>query len=166
MHIDDWDDSFLSEVSPEAYVENLLATNINAPMICFQSHAGYCYYPTEIGSIHKAFQKEPGKMRRLVDLCHQAGMAMVGYYSLNFNAWAHDLHPDWRMLAQNGRSRRENEHGHYGLCCPNNLDYRAFVFAQIREILEYFTVEGMFYDMPFWPMCASAQPTKSAGGKR
>jgi hypothetical protein len=151
MHIDDWDESFLSDFSPEAYFKNLKTANITAPMIYFQAHTGYCYYPTATGYVHKAFQKDPGKMRRLVEHCHQSGMAVIGYYSLDFNTWAHDTHPQWRMLQKNGKSMRENEHSRYGLCCPNNPDYRNFVFTQIKEMLEYFSVEGMFYDMLFWP---------------
>ena len=151
MHIDDWDDTFLAEFSPESYFANLKAANINAPMVYFQSHAGYCYYPTKTGYVHKAFREEPDTIRRLVELCRRDGMAVIGYYSLNFNTWAHDRFPAWRMVQENGRSRRENEHSRYGLCCPNNAEYRAFVCAQIKEMLEYFGVEGMFYDMPFWP---------------
>ena len=33
MHIDDWDDSFLSEFSPEVYVENLKKAKINYAML-------------------------------------------------------------------------------------------------------------------------------------
>ena len=56
MHIDDWDDSFLSCFSPEKYVDNLKIANIQNAMLYFQSHVG---------------------------LCHQNGIAVTGYYSLN-----------------------------------------------------------------------------------
>lgn len=151
MHIEDWNDEFLSRFDPQTYVDNLIRAKINTPMIYFQSHVGYCYFPTRCARIHKAFEREPGRMRRLVDLCHANGMAVVGYYSLIYNTWAHDAHPQWRMVQHNGKSKRENDIYRYGLCCPNNMDYRAFVFEQIREMMEYFTVEGMFYDMLFWP---------------
>ncbi len=151
MHIDGWDERFLSEFSPEDYVTNLLAAKINAPMLYFQSHAGWCYYPTKFDCVHPAFREQPDRMRRLVDLCHEHGMAVVGYYSLNYNTWAHDQQPDWRMVDRNGLSNRERDNSRYGFCCPNNADYRKFVRDQIQEMLTYFKVEGMFYDMPFWP---------------
>ena len=47
MHIDAWDESFLSKFSPEEYLENLRIAHVNAPMIYFQSFAGWCYYPTK-----------------------------------------------------------------------------------------------------------------------
>ncbi len=164
MHIADWDPRFLSEFDPEAYVENLKKARIQGAMIYLQSHAGLCYYPTKSGRMHRAFEGREDAVRRLTELCRKEGIAVIGYYSLNYNTEEHDRHPEWRMLMPNGKSRRENGGGsdntefagsqqiaRYGLCCPNNPEYRAFVKEQIREIAEYFTVDGMFYDMLFWP---------------
>ena len=165
MHIDDWDDSFLSAFSPEVYVENLKTAKIQNAMLYFQSHVGLCYYPTKVGVMHRALVGREDLMKRTEQLCHENGIAVTGYYSLNYNTREHDRHPDWRMVEANGRSLRENlgaasaagaqafaslQGGRYGLCCPNNMDYRAFVFRQIDEMLEYFKVEGFFFDMPFW----------------
>lgn len=167
MHIEEWDESFLSAFSPEEYVENLKKAKIQNAMIYFQSHVGLCYYPTKSGKMHNGFTDKEDAMRRLADLCHKEGISVTGYYSLIFNTWAHDTHPEWQMLDENGVSRR-NANGtiqnlefagkshvaRYGLCCPNNPAYRAFVAEQIKEMAEYFVVDGMFYDMLFWPhMC-------------
>lgn len=161
MHIDDWDESFLSEFSPEVYVENLKTAKIQNAMLYFQSHVGLCYYPTKVGKMHRAFEKEPDKMRRLVDLCHQNGIQVTGYYSLNYNTLESDRHPDWRMQkAPDAEMAQESDSvtafatarsSRYGLCCPNHFEYREFVYKQIDEMLDYFTVEGLFFDMPFWP---------------
>ena len=51
MHIEDWDESFLSEFSPENYIENLKKAQINYAMIYFQSHAGLCYFPTKTSGV-------------------------------------------------------------------------------------------------------------------
>ena len=162
MHIDDWHEDFLREFSPEAYVENLKTAHVNYAMVYLQSHAGLCYFPTKTGTIHRRFEKEPDLIRRVVDLCHEAGIRVIGYYSLNYNTREHDRHPDWRALQENGRSLRENGSGgetlsfaspqqaRYGLCCPSNRDYRNFVYEQIDEMLAYFSVDALFFDMPFW----------------
>ncbi|MBQ9760925.1 MAG: hypothetical protein IJW16_06210 [Clostridia bacterium] len=165
MHIDDWDDSFLSRFDPESYVENLKRARVQSAMLYFQSHVGLCYYPTESGKMHRAFVGCEDKMRRLVDLCHENGITVTGYYSLIYNTYEHDRHPSWRMLDAEGYSHRERvgacadmefssskKPPRYGFCCPNNHEYRAFVKEQIKEMAAYFpTVEGMFYDMLFWP---------------
>ena len=150
MHIEDWDERFLSEFSPETYVENLKLAHINAPMIYLQAHTGHCYWPTKSGHMHSALRGREDMLRRLTDLCHEAGMSVVGYYSLIYNVYEEDRHPEWRLRDPEGRSPRQRG-GRYGLCCPNQPEYREFVDAQIREMGEYFKLDGIFYDMLFWP---------------
>ena len=178
MHIDDWNDEFLRDFSPEAYVENLKKAKVNYAMIYLQSHAGLCYFPTKTGVIHKRFEKEPDLIKRVVDMCHEAGMKVIGYYSLNYNTREHDNHPDWRQLQENGKSRRENGSGEkedlaftspqlarYGFCCPSNHDYRQFVYDQIDEMLQYFQLDALFFDMPFWAhTCHCEHCLKTFGG--
>lgn len=184
MHIDDWNPEFLSKFSPKKYVKNLKKAKINSAMLYFQSHVGLCYYPTKVGKMHAGFVGKEDAMRQLVDLCHDEGIFVTGYYSLIYNTSEHDRHPEWRMVNENGLSRRERAEAgddaeftdnqkaaRYGFCCPNNADYRAFVAEQIHEMAEYFpTVDGMFYDMLFWPhMCycnsCKARWAREVGGE-
>lgn len=160
MHIEDWNDDFLSMFSPEEYFDNLLLARIQLVMIPFQSHVGYCYYPAKVGRIHRAFKNKEDIMKRLIALCQQADIGVVGYYSLIFNNFAHDNYPAWRIVGKDGTSSRGKGTIRYGFCCPNNFEYRQFVYAQMKEISEYFMVNGMFFDMPFWPeqcYCGSCQ---------
>lgn len=152
MHIADWDEKFLSEFSPEDYVANLKESKIQLAMIYLQSHFGLCNWPTKSGKTHNHFIKKPNDIKVLIDLCRKNGIKVIGYYSLNFNQWAHDEHKDWRMLTENGVSCRENNiSDRSGLCCPNNKNYRNFVYEQIDEMLDYFELDGMFFDMLYWP---------------
>lgn len=164
MHIEDWDDSFLREFSPEEYVENLKRAKINDAMLYLQSHVGLCYWPTESGVMHKALRGREDLIRRVEETCHAEGIYVTGYYSLIYNCREHDRHPEWRMTDARGGSRRERGIGEgastaafstaaaarYGLVCPNNLEYRAFVREQVREMLKYFRLDAIFFDMPFW----------------
>ena len=151
MHIDDWSDEFLSAFSPEEYFRLLKKANVQVAMIYLQSHLGLCYWPSQTGKVHRHFIDKPDDMKKLIDLCRRNGIRVVGYYSLNFNTWAHDQHPDWRMREADGLSRRESDKGQrYGLVCPNNGDYREFVFRQIDEMLAFFELDGIFFDMLFW----------------
>ena len=163
MHIDDWNDEFLSKFSPEEYFENLKKAKIQNAMIYFQSHVGLCYYPTKSGKMHNAFLGREDMMKRLVHMCRNEGIAFTGYYSLMFNNWAYHNHPEWRLVCEgyepfggknnfdDGFECASNDINRYGICCPNNTEYRAFVYEQIKEMLEYFDVDGMFYDMSYWP---------------
>ena len=125
MHIADWDDRFLSEFSAEDYFQNLKNAKVTAAMIYFQSHAGLCNYPTESGKMHNAFKGREDEVKKLVDLCRENGIAVIGYYSLVYNTWAADTHPEWRLIHEDGGSNR-TKGSRYGLCCPNNPEYRQF----------------------------------------
>jgi len=150
MHIEDWNPEFLSEFSVDDYHKNLITGKIQSPMIYLQSHVGHCYWPTATGHMHGALKGKEDMIRQLVDKCRASGMAVVGYYSLIYNTYEEDRHPEWKLANKDGSSSRTNG-GRYGLCCPNNMEYREFVFKQIAEMLDYFTLDGMFYDMLFWP---------------
>ncbi len=150
MHIEDWDEEFLSRFDPDAYFRDLRAAHVASPMIYLQSHVGYCYWPTKSGRMHRAFVGREGLMRRLFDLCHGDGMQVIAYYSLVYNNWACEEHPEWRMLDVAGKGSRESGE-RYGWCCPNNAAYRAFVDTQVGEMCAYVAFEGIFFDMTFWP---------------
>lgn len=149
MHIEDWDDKFLSEFDPDKYFENLKRARIQCAMIYLQSHVGLCNFPTKVAAEHKAFRGND-KIQRLIKLCRENGIKVVGYYSLIHNNWAEIHHPEWKMIEADGRTPREKG-GRYGFVCPNNAEYRDFVVEQIKEMHENFEMDGVFYDMPFWP---------------
>lgn len=121
MHIADWNDEFLSKFSPETYFDMLKKANVQVAMIYLQSHLGYCNWQSKTGKTHKHFEEHPVDIKCLIDMCRADGISVVGYYSLNYNQWAHDTHSEWRMLEKNGKSCRENnKNNRSGLCCLNN----------------------------------------------
>ena len=158
MHIDDWDPAFLSELSGEEYVKNLKIAKIQSAMIYLQSHVGLCNYPTKTGKMHNAFIGREDTFKELISSCRSEGISVTGYYSLIYNNWAYDNHPEWRIVkaedAGKAPERGAFRGSRYGLVCPNNPDYLKFTEEQIREMAEYTELDGMFYDMLFWPhMC-------------
>ena len=150
MHINDTDELFLSKFCADEYYDCLVRARIQSPMIYLQSHTGLCNYPTETARTHKHFLKGENELKRLIAKCKVGGMSVVGYYSLIFNNCAIEAHPEWEMKYPDGTTWRD--HGQrYGLCCPNNADYREFVKAQIDELArEFKNIDGLFFDMPYW----------------
>ena len=167
MHINDWSEEFLSELDVESYVSALKKGRFQNAMIYLQSHVGLCYFPTKVGTMHRTFIGREYLMKRLIDRCHEEGIAVTAYYSLNYNTIEHDNHQDWRMVTEGGKSVREGgiasdsqgknqvfasaKRARYGLCCPNSMGYREFTYKQIEEMLNFAgDIEGVFFDMPFW----------------
>ena len=160
MHIHDTDEKFLSVFNAEEYYQNLLRAKIQSPMIYLHSHVGLCNYPTQTGRTHNKFIDGENQIKKLIQLCKDGGMKVVGYYSLIFNNWAVETHPDWEQVDEKGKTWRQRGQ-RYGLCCPNNADYREFVKAQIDELAKEFTnLDGLFFDMPYWEITCCCDSCK------
>ena len=156
MHIDDWNEEFLSRINPKEYVEALADAGVQCAMVKAKPHTGLCYWPCDTGRMHRGL-KGRDFFGEMVQLCHEKGIAVIAYYTQIFDNWAYDNHPDWRLVAPDGRTFREYRHkdqfrnGRYGICCPNNPGYRAYVKANLEELNRKYDFEGMFLDMTFWP---------------
>jgi len=160
MHIEDWDEKFLSQFDPKKYVELLKVANVTTAMIYANSHVGYCYWPTKIGHMHGGI-KGRDILGEVIELCHKEGINVVIYYSLIYNNWAYEKEPSWRIVLADGKTSREvqDRSGRYGVCCPNS-GYREFALSQIDELCSNYNFEGIFFDMTFWPgvcYCKSCQ---------
>ncbi|MDR0450248.1 MAG: alpha-L-fucosidase [Treponema sp.] len=162
MHIDGWDEEFLSRFDPEQYFRCLKKAQVTGPMIYVHSHAGWCNWPSASGEMHPGWKGE-NKIAKLFDLCCNAGMDVIAYYSLIYNNRVYLHHPEWRMIDIDGLgSRGDNPdpsqktmmggRGRYGLLCPNSKGYREYLKKQFIEITETYKFKGIFLDMTFWPM--------------
>lgn len=155
MHIEDWDERFMSRFDASRYVDLLKKAHIQSAMVYANSHVGYCYWPTKIGHQHRGL-KGRDILGEVIEGCHNADMDVIAYYSVIFNNWAYETHPEWRMVDIEGKASRQKPEPYsvdatrYGTCCPNNSEYRAFEEAQIKEICDGYSFEGIFFDMNFW----------------
>lgn len=156
MHIDDWNETFLSKIDCDEYVQALVDAGVQAAMVKAKPHTGLCYWPSDIGRMHRGL-KGRDFFGEMVTKCHQNGIVVIAYFTQIFDNWAYDNHVDWRLIAPDGKEFREYRgmdnfrNGRYGIVCPNNPDYRAYVKANLQELNRKYDFEGMFLDMTFWP---------------
>lgn len=144
MHIPDWDERFMAKFDARRYVNALCQMHVNSLMHYANSHVGLCYYPTKVGAMHKGLARRD-IFGEVLQLCKERDIAIIAYYSVIYNNWAYIEHPEWRMLPWGIRRT-----GRYGVCCPNS-PYRQFALAQIDEIVSGYDLDGIFFDMTFWP---------------
>lgn len=156
MHIDDWNPEFLSRVNVKEYVGALKDAGVQAAMVKGKPHTGLCYYPTNIGRMHKGL-KGYDYFGEMIRECHENGIAVIAYFTQIFDNWAYEEHPSWRVVTAEGKNMREYrggsdfKTGRYGIVCPNNSDYRKYVKACLTEMNTMYDFEGMFLDMTFFP---------------
>ena len=164
MHIADWDESFLSKVDCEEYVNALKEAGFQAAMVKAKPHTGLCFWPSTIGRMHKGL-KGRDYLGKMIELCHKNDIAVITYFTQIFDNWAYENNPSWRIVSPDGMNYMEYReggflNGRYGLVCPNNPDYRAYVKANLQELNRNYDFEGMFLDMTCWPdicLCTSCR---------
>ena len=147
MHIADWDPEFMSQFDPEAYADAVSASGVDTAIIYANSCLGICYWPTEIGHMHKGLHGHD-IFGETVAACKRRGLKIVAYYNI-WNRWEFDQHPDWRMRDSDGKAARIDYGQRYGLCCPNT-GYRGFVEHQIRDLCSHYSFDGLWIDMIGW----------------
>ena len=144
-HIAEDDPSFMTKFDPAQYVAMVKKAGTEAAMVYATCHNGNCYYPTKVGHQHVNL-KGRDIFGETVDGLRQAGIVPVAYYTSIYHNHSAKTHPAWRVTFSNG-----GQHGgRYWWSCPNHDEYRAFVLAQVSEIIAY-DVDGIFNDMTFWP---------------
>ena len=147
MHIPDWDERFLSKFESHNFVRMLTEAHAQSVVLYAQSHTGLFNYPTRVGKMHRGL-KGRDIFGELVDLCHQNNIAVVAYSSIIFDLWASEHDPDWRIKLLDGHDADETMR--FGLCCPNS-PYRDYAASWANELLSRYPVEGVRFDMTFWP---------------
>jgi hypothetical protein len=129
------------------YVGTIAKGNFQALMQYANSHVGLCLWRTQLGKMH-AGMKGRDYFGEVMAECHRQGLHRLAYYSLIFDDWAYQEHPDWRIVPTMGDD--PIMFSRMGKVCPNS-PYREHTLACLRELVKNYDFEGIFLDMTFWP---------------
>jgi hypothetical protein len=146
-HVPDWDPAFLALYNPADFIRSAAAAEFQSVMQYANSHVGLCLWPTDIGQRHAAL-KGRDFFGETVRECRRRNLRVIAYYSLIFDNWAYQSHPDWRIVAEDGRSHSWNKR--IGTVCPNS-PYAKHAQSVLEELIGSYAVDGVFLDMTFWP---------------
>lgn len=95
-----------------------------------------------------ANMKDRDFFEEVVAECREQGVHPLAYFSVIHDNWAFQTHADWRIVRADGNGGMLD--GRYGVVCPNS-PYREYVWACVQEIASRYDIDGMFFDMMFWP---------------
>ncbi|MCE9616031.1 MAG: alpha-L-fucosidase [Lentisphaerae bacterium] len=150
MHVPDWDPRMMAAFEADAHVRLVKRTGAQSLMIYAKSHAGQCFWNTRLGGRHRVMGARDF-FGDTVAACRRHGLIPRGYFSVIFDSWAYEQHPDWRQVPATGEASVLKQR--YGVVCPNAPGYRDYVAACLQEILAY-DIPDIFFDMMFWPWFA------------
>jgi hypothetical protein len=149
MHIPDWDPSFLAAFDPVDYNRTAALADFQSVMQDANSFAGLCLWPSNVGPRHGAL-KGRDFFGEVVRECRKRNLRIVAYYAVIFDLWAYQHHPEWRIVAENGDGNSSSTNKRTAKVCPNS-PYRQYAQACLRELIGFYDIDGIFFDMTFWP---------------
>ena len=149
MHIADWNPAFLSRYNPAAMATLFERARLTSVMVYCKSHVGLCYWPTKYGKMHEGIGGRD-VVGEMVEELRARDIAVCAYYSIVFDNWAVETHPEWGQRLVSGGDLRDAIR--YGTCCPNHPEYRAYEMAQLEDLLSSYRFDAIFLDMLFWPL--------------
>ena len=150
MEIPGWDVRFLREFDPVAKADLYAEAGLSAVMFSCKALTGLCFWPTEVGEMHPGIGGRDVVGETAAAL-RERGIAGCAYYSVIYDNWAHEHHPEWRVESRVKRTSGPSPADRHGLCCPNNPGYREYIAAQIADLYGRYDFECAFCDMSFWP---------------
>lgn len=145
-HVPDWDD-LLTDFDAAAYVKTIVSAGFQSLMQYSNSHAGLCLWRTKLGQMHKGMRGRD-YFGEVMEQCRVHGLTRVAYYSLVYDDWAYQNHPDWRILPEGGYD--PDLYSRMGTVCINS-PYREHALACLRELVGNYDFSAIFPDMTFWP---------------
>ncbi|MGD0733473.1 MAG: alpha-L-fucosidase [Terracidiphilus sp.] len=145
-HVPDWDD-LLTDFDAAVYVKTIAGAGFQSLMQYSNSHAGLCLWRTKLGQMHKGMRGRD-YFGEVMEQCRIQGIHRVAYYSLVYDDWAYETHPDWRILPEGGYD--PDLYSRMGTVCINS-PYREHALACLRELVGNYDFSAIFPDMTFWP---------------
>ncbi|MCP4399917.1 MAG: hypothetical protein GY801_21750 [bacterium] len=134
----------------QAFAQRLKEGEVDSINIFAKCHHGMSYYPTKVGIVHPELKFD--LLGEQIEALHQADIKCPVYVSIMWDDWAAQEHPEWIIFDEEGHaSIRSPLSGEWGW---STLDvgsgYGEYVIAQVEEICDNYTIDGMFFDIT-WP---------------
>ncbi|MEM4290056.1 MAG: alpha-L-fucosidase [Nitrososphaerota archaeon] len=137
-----------ADFNPEEFADTLSRAFVNSVTVFAKCHHGMSYYDTRIGVKHPSLRID--LLREMVDACHRRGIRVAAYYSVCWDSYIGEEHPEWLQIDRSGVPVRPKpfERPYYSwetLCL--NTPYVDYVETQVREVLSGYDVDGVFLDI-------------------
>ncbi len=119
--------------------------DINNLMLYCKDHWGYSYYDTAVGTRHPGLKTD--WVAAVSQVLREEGIEFNAYYCLEYDTLAPQLHPEWSIRDAGGEAvSLKGRMAKWGMPCYET-GYRAYVLAQLAEIVEKYHPDSLFLDI-------------------
>jgi hypothetical protein len=115
-------------------------------------HHGMSYYPTQAGTIHPSLKFD--LLGEQIEACRKRGIVTPAYISVRVDEHNAKVHHDWIGHMKDNKYWKWSADPltpGWNQLCMNNKAYVDELEAQAVEVLKWYDVEGLFFDMCYSP---------------
>ena len=141
LHANAKDTVLGKDLTPEHLKERLSRVNPDWIQCDCKGHPGYTSWPTEVGSTSPGMVKDMLRITR--DVTKELGIKLGMHYSGVYDDRAIELHPDWAMVDEHGKSDE-----HYTCRLSGYVD--ELMIPQMIELIDKYDVDGFWVDGENW----------------
>lgn len=161
VHLDFHTSPYIPDVGSEFdatdFAKIMKASHVNSVTVFAKCHHGQSYFPTKVGTPHPALNGRD-LLGEQIEALHRQGIRAPIYTTVAWEEDAAARHPGWRQMkkdgtfAQVGRPADGSPPGQAPWVFNNflNPDYQDYIEAHVRELLERYPVDGIFFDIVFF----------------
>ncbi len=165
VHLDFHTSLFIPDVASDfnatSFARTLKRAHVNSVTVFAKCHHGMCYYPTRTGTPHPAL-KGKDLLGEMIEALHREGIRAPIYTTVAWEEDAAQKHPEWRQLRKDGTfasvgNADPTQPVHPGGWRFNNFlhpDYQDYIETHVRELLDGYDVDGLFFDILFFDSAA------------
>jgi len=134
---------------PDEFADTLKKAHVDSINVFGRGHHGWMYFDS------KAFPERvhphlanPKLLDEQIAACHKRDIRIPIYLTIQWDLYTSRRRPDWVVLGPDGKldGTGPYEAGFYRNLCVNT-PYRDFLREHVREVLERFDVDGLWFDI-------------------
>ena len=137
----------LDKLDVREWEEALRRAHVNCMLTYCKDHYGVTYYDTKVGRKHPGLKTD--WIAEVAYMMRRNDIEFWAYYSVGFDLWAAETHPEWAARDEEGRGIRVGTKWPW-VC--GNTKYREYMMAQLEEIMAY-KPDSLFLDIVHTPLC-------------
>jgi hypothetical protein len=140
-----------SEFDADVFGNTLDEARVNWITLFAKCHHGLSYYPTQAGTVHPSLKID--LLGEQIEACRRRGIVTPAYISVRVDEHNARVHPDWIGHLKDNKYWKWGDTltpGWYNHCM-NTPAYVDELESQAVEVLKWYDVEGLFFDMCYCP---------------
>ncbi len=133
----------------EEFAKTLKNSGVDYITVFARCNIGFAYYPTRIGIVHPGLKVD--LLGEIVSACHQHHIRVAAYFNAGLDHEQALRHREWCKVNKEGQvyemeTIKQERYSHFFRRMCLNTGYREYLLGMVKEVLEWYPVDGIFLD--------------------